>query len=121
LSQPYEGLAELAFLKFRAEPIQIPLAAHHVHDAGIRGPPRTKALPVAIPKIDNPARANLLIGQSGTALLYKRERASVPARAQRGGVVRGRDVPTCSCRSAASGFARRFVVNREPATAIWSR
>jgi len=57
-----------------AEPI--PLRPQRVHDSGVIDP-KTAALPVVF-EVDN-AGGRLLIGQTGSALLYKRERRSMPA------------------------------------------
>jgi cobalt-zinc-cadmium efflux system membrane fusion protein len=53
----------------RADPIA--LVPHHRHDPGVIDP-KTHALPVQF-DVDNP-RGELLIGQTGTALLYRRDR-----------------------------------------------
>jgi RND family efflux transporter MFP subunit len=53
----------------RADPIA--LVPHHRHDPGVIDP-KTHALPVQF-EVDNP-RGELLIGQTGTALLYRRDR-----------------------------------------------
>jgi RND family efflux transporter MFP subunit len=58
----------------RAEPI--PLETKHMHDAGVVDP-ATGALPIQF-EVDN-ANGQLLVGQSGTALLFGRERARLPA------------------------------------------
>ena len=52
------------------------LRSEHRHDAGVIDP-KTGALPVMF-AVQNPG-GQLLIGQSGTAVLYKRERMRVPA------------------------------------------
>jgi len=60
----------------RADPIV--LQPHHTHDAGVIDP-ATHALPVQF-EVDNPG-GQLLVGQTGTALLYQRVRvrgAAVP-------------------------------------------
>jgi membrane fusion protein, heavy metal efflux system len=63
-------IADLALeVPGRADPVA--LKPHHMHDAGVLDP-ATKALPVQF-EVDNP-RGELLIGQSGTAVLYQRER-----------------------------------------------
>ena len=58
----------------RADPMV--LQFHHVHDAGVIDP-ATRALPVQF-EVENPG-GQLLIGQTGTAVLYRRERQRVPA------------------------------------------
>ena len=65
---------ELAFeVPGRAEPIA--LQPHHAHDAGVLDP-ATHALPIQF-EVDNP-RGQLLVGQSGTAILYTHDRARGP-------------------------------------------
>ena len=60
------GLTAVALeIPGRADPI--PLRFHHVHDPGVLDP-TTKALPVQM-EVQNPNR-QLLIGQSGTAILF---------------------------------------------------
>ena len=58
-------------------------------------------------EIDNP-RGELLIGQSGTALLYKRERASVPA-VPNAAVLFEAGRPYVFVQVGGERFARRFV------------
>ena len=78
------------------DPVQ--LEPHHVHDAGVIDP-TTRALPVQI-EVDNPG-GRLLVGQTGTAVLYQRGLQRVPAVPKlrfcwrRGG-------RTCSSKAAAS-------------------
>src|SRR5262249_46996155 len=64
------NIAEVA-LEVAGRPDPIALKPHHMHDAGVLDP-ATKALPVQF-EVDNP-RGELFIGQSGTALLYQRDR-----------------------------------------------
>ena len=52
------------------------LQPHHVHDAGVMDP-TTRALPLQM-EIENPG-GQLLVGQTGTAVLYLRERTRMPA------------------------------------------
>src|SRR5215831_12743276 len=69
------GLTDVAFeIPGRGDPL--PLKAGHRHDPGVIDP-KTGALPVQY-EIDN-SGGRLLIGQSGTALLYRHERTRVPA------------------------------------------
>ena len=69
------GISQLAFeIPGRAEPIV--LQPHHMHDAGILDP-ATKALPVQF-EVDNP-NGQLLVGQSGTVILYKGDRTRWPS------------------------------------------
>ena len=58
----------------RADPIQ--LQPHHIHDAGVIDA-TTRALTVQF-EVDNPG-GQLLIGQTGTAVLYTRN-VTAPAR-----------------------------------------
>jgi len=68
-------VAELAF-EVPGSPDAIALTPHHRHDAGVLDP-NTKALPVQF-EVDNPNN-RLLIGQSGTAVLYQRHRTRLAA------------------------------------------
>ena len=69
------GISELALeVPGRTDPIV--LRSRHMHDAGMLDP-ATKALPVQF-EVDNPAGL-LLIGQSGTAVLYKSDHTRWPA------------------------------------------
>ncbi|HXT33120.1 MAG TPA: efflux RND transporter periplasmic adaptor subunit [Vicinamibacterales bacterium] len=68
-------VSELA-LEIAGRPDAIVLRPHHMHDAGILDP-ATRALPVQF-EIDNPG-GQLLIGQTGTAVLFKRDRVRVLA------------------------------------------
>jgi len=72
------GMREIASLAFEipGRPDPIPLTPHHMHDAGIIDP-ATRALPVQF-EVNNPG-GQLLVGQTGTAVLYKRERVRGPA------------------------------------------
>jgi RND family efflux transporter MFP subunit len=54
----------------------IPLQPHHMHDAGVLDP-QTRALAVQF-EVDNPG-GRLLVGQSGTVVLYQRSRVRMPA------------------------------------------
>jgi membrane fusion protein, heavy metal efflux system len=63
------GLRDVAFeVPGGSEPM--PLRTDHVHDAGVVDP-KTGALPIQF-EVDNP-NGELLIGQSGTAVLYARD------------------------------------------------
>jgi membrane fusion protein, heavy metal efflux system len=71
LSHAIDGLA--LEIPGRAEPIE--LEPDHVHDAGVIDP-KTRALPV---QIEVPNRGGrLLIGQTGTAVIYTSRREKVP-------------------------------------------
>lgn len=68
-------VASVAFeISGRADPLA--LEAHHTHDAGVIDP-ATHALPVQF-EVNNPG-GQLLVGQTGTALLYRRDRIRGPA------------------------------------------
>jgi len=98
------GVTELAFeIPGRAD--LIPLRPHHMHDAGILDP-ATRALPVQF-EIDNP-RGELLVGQSGTAILYKRDRLRLPA-VPKAAVLLEAGRPYVFVQIAGELFARRYV------------
>jgi RND family efflux transporter MFP subunit len=87
----------------RSEPL--PLSLHHVHDAGVLDP-ETRALPLQF-EVDNPG-GQLLVGQSGTAVLYQRTRArgvAVPASA----VLMEAGRPYVFVHISGERFARRMV------------
>ena len=71
------GVRDVANLAFevpgRSDPIA--LVPHHMHDAGVIDA-ATRALPVQF-EVENP-RGQLLVGQTGTAVLYKRDRIRAP-------------------------------------------
>jgi membrane fusion protein, heavy metal efflux system len=54
----------------------IPLRTEHMHDAGVVDP-KTGALPIQF-EVENPG-GQLLVGQSGTAILFQRDRVRMPA------------------------------------------
>ena len=58
-------------LEIPGRPDPLALQPHHRHDAGVIDP-TTRALPVQF-EVDNPG-GQLLVGQTGTALLYKKDR-----------------------------------------------
>jgi membrane fusion protein, heavy metal efflux system len=58
-------------LEIPGQPDPIELEPHHQHDAGVIDP-TTHALAIQF-EVDNP-RGQLLVGQTGTALLYRRDR-----------------------------------------------
>jgi membrane fusion protein, heavy metal efflux system len=95
---------EVAFeVPGRADPL--PLKAGHKHDPGVIDP-KTGALPVQF-EIDNRA-GQLLVGQSGTALLYKRERARLPS-VPRAAVLFETGRPYVFVQIGGERFARRYV------------
>jgi RND family efflux transporter MFP subunit len=98
------GVTELALeIPGRADPIA--LRPHHVHDAGILDP-ATRALPVQF-EIENP-RGELLVGQSGTAVLYKSDRVRLPA-VPKAAVLLEAGRPYVFVQVSGERFARRYV------------
>jgi RND family efflux transporter MFP subunit len=97
------NLSGVAFeMPGRADPL--PLRFHHVHDPGVLDA-TTKALPVQM-EVDN--RDHMLIGQSGTAVLYTggtRRMPAVPSAA----VLMEAGRPYVFVQIAGERFARRFV------------
>jgi multidrug efflux pump subunit AcrA (membrane-fusion protein) len=87
----------------RADPL--PLKAGHKHDPGVIDP-KTGALPVQY-EVDN-TNGQLLIGQSGTALLYKREKARLPS-VPRAAVLFEAGRPYVFVQIGGERFARRYV------------
>jgi multidrug efflux pump subunit AcrA (membrane-fusion protein) len=87
----------------RADPIV--LKFHHVHDAGVIDP-ATRALPVQF-EVENPG-GQLLIGQTGTAVLYRRERQRVPA-VPKAAVLLEAGRPYVFVHVSGERFARRYV------------
>src|SRR5215468_1896333 len=97
-------LTEVAFeIPGCTEPM--PLKAGHKHDPGVIDP-KTAALPVQY-EIQNPG-GQLLVGQSGTALLYKRERTHVAA-VPRAAVLYEAGRPYVFVQIGGERFARRYV------------
>ena len=87
----------------RADPVV--LKFHHVHDAGVIDP-ATRALPVQF-EVENPG-GQLLIGQTGTAVLYRRERQRVPA-VPKAAVLLEAGRPYVFVHVSGERFARRYV------------
>ncbi len=97
-------LTDVAFeIPGRADPL--PLKAGHKHDPGVIDP-KTGALPVQY-EIDNRG-GQLLIGQSGTALLYRHERLKAPA-VPRDAVLYEAGRPYVFVQIGGERFARRYV------------
>jgi membrane fusion protein, heavy metal efflux system len=97
-------VSELALeIPGRADPL--PLTFHRRHDAGILDPV-TKALPVQF-EVDNP-HGDLLVGQSGTALLYQKERARGPA-VPKAAVLMEAGRPFVFVHAGGERFARRMI------------
>jgi RND family efflux transporter MFP subunit len=72
------GVRDIVTLAFEipGRPDPVALVPHHMHDAGVIDA-TTHALPVQF-EVDNPG-GRLLVGQSGTAVLYHRDRIRAPA------------------------------------------
>jgi membrane fusion protein, heavy metal efflux system len=81
------------------------LRVEHVHDPGVIDP-RTGALPVVF-EVPNPS-GQLLIGQGGTAVLYRRDRQMVPA-VPKTAVLMEAGRPYVWVQTGGESFARRFV------------
>jgi multidrug efflux pump subunit AcrA (membrane-fusion protein) len=87
----------------RADPID--LEPDHVHDAGIIDP-KTRALPV---QIEVPNRnGQLLIGQTGTAVIYTTRREQLPS-VPRAALLTEAGRPYVFVQTGGESFARRFV------------
>jgi membrane fusion protein, heavy metal efflux system len=98
------GVSQIGFeIPGRADPIV--LKPHHMHDTGILDP-ATKALPVQF-EIDNPG-GQLLVGQSGTAVLYKGNRVRAPA-VPKAAVLLAAGRPYVFVQVSGERFARRYV------------
>jgi RND family efflux transporter MFP subunit len=98
------GLSGLALeIPGRAEPLE--LKFHHVHDPGVLDP-TTKALPVQM-EVDNRS-GELLIGQSGTAILHTGGRQRMPA-VPKAAVLMEAGRPYVFVQLGGERFARRFI------------
>ncbi|OLD20587.1 MAG: hypothetical protein AUJ01_03935 [Acidobacteria bacterium 13_1_40CM_3_65_5] len=98
------GIASLAFeIPGRLDPIV--LQPHHMHDAGIIDP-QTRALPVQF-EVENPG-GQLLVGQTGTAVLYKSDRVRAPA-VPKAAVLLEAGRPYVFVQVGGERFARRYV------------
>jgi RND family efflux transporter MFP subunit len=92
-------------LELPGRPEPLLLKPHHMHDAGVIDP-ETRALTVQF-EIDN--RGNqILIGQTGSALLYGRRRVRVPA-VPKEAVLMEAGRPYVFVQTGGERFARRFV------------
>jgi RND family efflux transporter MFP subunit len=87
----------------RAEPI--PLKPDHVHDAGVIDP-KTRALPLQI-EVEN-RNGELLVGQTGTAILYTGRTQRLPVVPQ-DAILTEAGRPYVFVQIAGESFARRFV------------
>jgi RND family efflux transporter MFP subunit len=81
------------------------LRIEHAHDSGVIDP-KTGALPVAF-DVQNPA-GQLLIGQSGTAVLYRRDHQKVPA-LPKSAVLTEAGRPYVWVQTGGESFARRYI------------
>ena len=101
---PLPHVSALAFeMPGRAEPVNLVL--DHVHDAGVVDP-KTHALPVQI-EVDNRA-GQLLIGQSGTAVIYTGATQRVPV-VPKDAVLMEAGRPYVFVQIGGERFSRRFV------------
>jgi RND family efflux transporter MFP subunit len=97
-------LTDVAF-EIPGRPGVIPLRAEHRHDAGVIDP-KTGALPVQF-EIPNPG-GQLLVGQSGTAVLYKHDRLRGPT-VPKAAVLLEAGRPYVFVQIGGERFARRYV------------
>jgi RND family efflux transporter MFP subunit len=101
---PLSRISSLAFeMPGRADPIE--LKPDHVHDAGVIDR-NTRALPVQI-EVDNRG-SQLLIGQTGTAIIYTGKTQTVPV-VPRDAVLMEAGRPYVFVQIGGERFARRFV------------
>ncbi len=87
----------------RADPVALP--PRRIYDAGVIDP-TTRALPVRF-EVDNPG-GQLLVGQTGTAVLYRRARQRVPA-VPKAAVLLEAGRPYVFVHVSGERFARRYV------------
>jgi RND family efflux transporter MFP subunit len=92
-------------LEIPGRPDPIPLRPHHMHDSGVINP-ETRALTVQF-EVDNPG-GQLLLGQTGTAVLYTREQVRVPV-VPKAAVLMEAGRPYVFVHASGESFARRFV------------
>ncbi len=97
-------LTDVAF-EIPGRPDVLALRAEHRHDAGVIDP-KTGALPVQF-EVQNPG-GQLLVGQSGTAVLYKRDRLRVPTVPKAAVLLEG-GRPYVFVQIGGERFARRYV------------
>ena len=99
-----DAVSELAFeVSGRTDPIA--LTFDHMHDAGVIDP-ATRALPVQF-QVDN-RRGQLLIGQTGTAILYTGARQTMPTVPADAVLMEG-GRPYVFVQIGGESFARRFI------------
>ena len=87
------------------QPDAVPLRMHHMHDSGVIDA-ETHALTVQF-EVDNPS-GRLLVGQTGTAILYSRNQVRLPA-VPAAAVLMEAGRPYVFVQSGGERFARRFV------------
>ncbi len=96
---------EAIALEVPGRPDPVPLRPRHMHDSGVINS-ATRALTVKF-EVDNPG-GQLLIGQTGTAILYTRNHLRVPA-VSKAAVLMEAGRPYVFVQSGGERFARRFV------------
>ena len=101
------GVRDVANVAFEVpgRPDPITLVPHHMHDAGVIDA-TTRAVPVQF-EVDNP-RGQLLVGQTGTAVLYKRVRLRAPA-VPKAAILLEAGRPYVFVQVGGERFARRYV------------
>jgi RND family efflux transporter MFP subunit len=97
-------VSDIAF-EIPGTPDPVPLRFEHMHHAGVVDS-RTGALPVQFEVLN--ARGDLLVGLSGTAVLYKRDRTRLPA-VPKAAVLVEAGRPYVFVQTAGERFARRYV------------
>jgi membrane fusion protein, heavy metal efflux system len=97
-------LAEVAF-QIPGQPDPIPLHSEHMHDAGVLDA-KTGALPIQF-EVVNPG-GQLLVGQSGTAILFGRNRVRMPT-VPKAAVLFEAGRPYVFVQTSGERFARRYV------------
>ena len=98
------GITDVA-IEIPGRPDPLPLRSEHQHDAGVIDA-KTGALPVQF-EVQNPG-GQLLVGQSGTAVLYKRDRVRVPT-VPKAAVLLEAGRPYVWVQVGGERFARRYV------------
>jgi RND family efflux transporter MFP subunit len=97
-------LADVAF-QIPGQPDPVPLRSEHMHDAGVLDA-KTGALPIQL-EVVNPG-GQLLVGQSGTAILFGRNRVRMPA-VPKAAVLFEAGRPYVFVQIGGERFARRYV------------
>jgi membrane fusion protein, heavy metal efflux system len=98
------GITDVA-LEIPGRPDVLPLRSERQHDAGVIDA-QTGALPVMF-DVENPG-GQLLVGQSGTAVLYKRDRVRVPT-VPKAAVLLEAGRPYVWVQTGGEQFARRYI------------